>query len=35
MEIKINYELSQKGVKSIFMGSYNNVGAIGVQYEVE
>ena len=32
---KINYELSQKGVKSILMGSYNNGGAIGVQYEVE
>ena len=32
---KINYDLSGKGRKSILLGSYNNGGAVGVQYEVE
>ena len=32
---RLNFELSKKGIKSILMGSYNDGGAIGVQYEVK
>ena len=32
---QVNYNLTKEGRESILMGSYNNGGALGVQYEIE
>ena len=32
---RINYNMAKKGINSILLGSYNNGGAVGVQYEVK